>query len=313
MVLFLTLIDMIRGVMILAQETFNDTWPFKPNFFSGNGFKMHYVDEGKGTPIICLHGEPTWGYIYRKFIPPLSRDNRVIVPDHMGFGKSETPQDREYTLKTHVDNLAGLIEKLELTEITFVMQDWGGPIGVAYALRNSEQVSRFIFLNTVTGYGGIRQTVISPWFQFVGELYNAGTIEEVLGNIGTSLVSIMQRLGLKTNEALDPNWVRAYASAFPDKSSAIGAIEFPLDALLRRIVPYVKEGFPLLDEIKSKPAMLAVGMEDNAIDPQYQIDDFKSLYPNAPVVEIPGAGHFCQEDAPHVLIPLIQQFLQMTR
>ena len=100
--------------MIFAQETFNDTWPFKPNFFSGNGFKMHYVDEGKGTPIICLHGEPTWGYIYRKFIPPLSRNNRVIVPDHMGFGKSETPQYHEYTLKTHVDNLAGLIEKLEL-------------------------------------------------------------------------------------------------------------------------------------------------------------------------------------------------------
>ena len=107
--------------------------------------------------------------------------------------------------------------------------------------------------------------------------------------------------------------MKAHASAFPDKASAIGAIEFPLDALLRRIVPYVKEGFPLLEGIKNKPAMLAVGMDDKAIDPRYQIEDFKSLYPNSPITEIPGAGHFCQEDAPHVLIPLIQQFLQMTR
>ncbi|MGH7792370.1 MAG: alpha/beta fold hydrolase, partial [Thermodesulfobacteriota bacterium] len=84
--------------MIPAGETFNGTFPFKPHFCEAAGFRMHYVDEGKGEPIICLHGEPTWGYLYRKFIPPLSKANRVIVPDHMGFGKSETPQDKEYRL-----------------------------------------------------------------------------------------------------------------------------------------------------------------------------------------------------------------------
>ena len=93
-------------------------------------------------------------------------------------------------------NLTSLIENLKLTKITFVIQDWGGPIGVAYALRNPERVSRLIFINTVTGYGGVRQTAVSSWFQFVKEHYDAGTIEEVLGNIGTSLVSIMQRLAL---------------------------------------------------------------------------------------------------------------------
>jgi haloalkane dehalogenase len=114
--------------MIPANETFDGTFPFKPHFCEAAGFRQHYVDEGDGEPIICLHGEPTWGYLYRNFIPPLSQTHRVIVPDHMGFGKSETPHDRAYVLKTHVENLAALIEELDLKNITFVGQDWGGPI-----------------------------------------------------------------------------------------------------------------------------------------------------------------------------------------
>jgi len=117
--------------MIPAHETFGGTWPYEPRFFDGNGFAMHYVDEGEGEPVVCLHGEPTWGYLYRNFIPPLSQTHRVVVPDHMGFGKSATPQDRAYRLKTHVENLAGLIEALDLRNITFVIQDWGGPIAAA--------------------------------------------------------------------------------------------------------------------------------------------------------------------------------------
>ena len=87
--------------MIPANETFNGTFPFVPHFTTKPGFQMHYVDEGTGEPIVCLHGEPTWGYLYRKLIPPLSTTHRLIVPDHMGFGKSETPQDREYTYLSH--------------------------------------------------------------------------------------------------------------------------------------------------------------------------------------------------------------------
>ena len=107
--------------MIGENENFGGTWPFAPRYFSGNGFRMHYVDEGHGDPIVCLHGEPTWGYLYRRFIPPLSQVYRVIVPDHMGFGKSETPRDRHYSLKPHVENLTGLIDALDLKNVTLVM------------------------------------------------------------------------------------------------------------------------------------------------------------------------------------------------
>ena len=106
------------------------------------------VDEGEGEIIICLHGEPTWGYLYRNMIEPLSKDYRVIVPDHMGFGKSETPTNRDYTLKTHTENLSALIDHLGLNSITLAMQDWGGPIGTAFAIRNPERVSRLVYMNT---------------------------------------------------------------------------------------------------------------------------------------------------------------------
>ncbi len=97
-------------------------------FFLGNGFKQHYVDEGpKGSEtLVFLHGEPTWGYIYRNFIKEFSKNFRVVVPDHMGFGKSETPQDKVYTLRTHTENLAALIKHLDLDNITLIGQDWGG-------------------------------------------------------------------------------------------------------------------------------------------------------------------------------------------
>ena len=90
--------------MIPENENFQNTWPYKPKFILGNGFKQHYVDEGNHNEktIICLHGEPTWGYLYRNFIKVLSKDFRVIVPDHMGFGKSETPLNKNYTLLKHM-------------------------------------------------------------------------------------------------------------------------------------------------------------------------------------------------------------------
>lgn len=111
--------------MVLANETFNGTYPFQPHFADINGFKMHYVDEGSGETVLCLHGEPTWSYLYRKVVPILSPSYRVIAPDYMGFGKSETPQDREYTATAHIDNLTALVDKLDLQDITLVVHDWG--------------------------------------------------------------------------------------------------------------------------------------------------------------------------------------------
>ena len=300
--------------MINSTETFKGTWPFAPHFYNGNGFAQHFIDEGprNAESIICLHGEPTWGYIYRKFIPQLSEIYRVIVPDMMGFGKSETPQDKEYTLKTHVENLSGLIEHLNLNNITFVGQDWGGPITGAYSIRNLERVKGFVLINTLFGYSREeRPKDLTPWFKWIKKHYEANTLDGILGELGSTLLSVMKIPNFTNNNIIDDNWIEAYSSQFPDRASCIGAINFPLDALLNKIVPFIVEGFKEgnLKDLCSKPAILAYGMQDKAIDPDYAIRDFKALFPTSIVTEIPNAGHYSQEDEPQLLIDLIKKFM----
>ncbi len=271
--------------MIPANETFGGTWPFEARFFDGSGFRMHYVDEGNGEPIVCLHGEPTWGYLYRRFIPPLAETNRVIVPDHMGFGKSQTPRDREYTLKAHVENLAGLIESLDLRNITFVIQTGWTDRSRLYPPA-PERVKRLFMLNTLAGYGRAKPGGLTPWFQFIKKHHEVGTLAEVLGNLDTNILSIMKIIGFENSSVVDANWIAAYGAPFRTRDDCIAAIEFPLDALLGRIMSYVKEGFPLIENLKSKPAMLAVGMQDKGIAPDVQIADFEGIWPGRPVVKL---------------------------
>lgn len=301
--------------MIKTSETFNGTWPFKPNFYNGNGFLQHFVDEGpKDTdPIVMLHGEPTWGYIYRKFIPVLAKKNRVIVPDHMGFGKSDTPQEKKYTLKTHVENLSGLINFLELKNITFIGQDWGGPIIGAYSIRNINKVKSFVLMNTLFGYSREEKPKkLTPWFQWIKKHYDDKTLDGILGELGSTLLSVMKIPNFTNNLIINDNWINAYAAQFPDRASCKGAINFPLDALLNKMVPYIIEGIKEgdLKSLCSKPAILAYGMQDRAIDPDYAIRDFKALFPKSRVVKLPNAGHYSQEDEPEVLINLIKDFIQ---
>jgi haloalkane dehalogenase len=301
--------------MISADETFKGTWPFAPKYFNGNGFQQHYVDEGSKTAetIICLHGEPTWGYIYRNFIPQLSDKYRIVVPDMMGFGKSETPQNKEYTLKTHVENLDNLIKYLDLKNITFVGQDWGGPITGAYAIRNLDRVKGFILINTLFGYSKEeRPKTLTPWFKWIKNHYEAGTLNGILGELSSTLLSVMKIPNFTNNKIIDDNWLNAYSSQFPDRASCLGAINFPLDALLNRIVPFIVEGFKEGDfrGLCSKPAILAYGMQDKAIDPDYAIRDFKALFPESKVTKIQNAGHYSQEDEPQILIDLIKKFMK---
>ena len=311
--------------MIRADETFAGTWPFAPRFHEipardeAGAFRMHYVDEGPrdGEVIVCLHGEPTWGYLYRKMIPGLAQRYRVLVPDHMGFGKSETPRDRSYTLRTHTENLAAWIDSLGLHDITFVMQDWGGPIATQYTVRHPERVKRLFLANTVAGYGTVGRTDLprlqdSRWFRWIATGLENGRTEAVLRNLSSTVLSVMKIAGFENTAVVDDTWIRAYAAPFETPEECIGAVEFPLDAYLGRIRDYVIAGISGVGALKAKPAMLAEGMCDHAIPPALAIADFEGLWPSRPIVRLPGVGHFCQEDAPQTLVALIEQFIQST-
>ena len=300
--------------MIQADETFDGTWPHEARFCSTAGFRQHYVDEGQGRPVVLLHGQPTWGYIYRRFIPPLAASHRVIVPDHMGFGKSETPLDREYTLSTHVANLTALIDSLDLRDITLVMQDWGGPIGIGYATRHPERVHSLVLMNTVCGYGSagrrdLPNPIETPWFRWVLEGLPTGRTQAVLSHLSSTILSVMQIVGLERLDRVDPTFIRAYGAPFSTPADCKGAIEFPLDLALGRIRDFVRAGAAGVPAVKAKPAIMIEGMLDRAIPPGLAIADFKGLWPDGTVIEVPGAGHYIQEDAPEAAIAAIQAFL----
>jgi cis-3-alkyl-4-acyloxetan-2-one decarboxylase len=307
-----------EGVMIPANETFDGTFPYEPRFTKTPGFQMHYVDEGRGAPIVCLHGEPTWAYVYRHFIPPLSRRYRVIVPDHMGFGKSETPADREYTLGTHVENLEALLLELDLRDITLVMQDWGGPIGGGFALRHPDRVNRLCLLNTVVPLRlPVEQELFprnadSDWFRWIRKAHADGTLEEVLGNLGVTVLGVMKLLGFENSAAVDHTWLRAYGAHFQTRNDCKGAIDFPLDFVTGKWARFQAGGPREVEAVRGKPAMLAEGMRDRAILPDIVVKHFRAAFPGGAVVELPDAGHFCQEDQPELLTALIDQFVQLS-
>jgi pimeloyl-ACP methyl ester carboxylesterase len=167
-------------------------------------------------------------------------------------------------------------------------------------------------LNTLTGYGRAKPGGLTPWFQFIKSQHDAGKLHEVLGHLGTNILSVMKMIGFEKSAAVDSNWIAAYSAPFPTEDDCLGAIEFPLDALLGRMVPFVKEGFPLIENLKSKPAMLAVGMKDRGIAPDVQIADFRGIWPDRPIIELFDAGHFSQEDVPDTIVALIQLFIQST-
>jgi haloalkane dehalogenase len=301
--------------MIDELETFDGTWPFAPHFTSVSGFKQHYVDEGAqdAEVILCLHGEPTWGYLYRKMIGPLAENFRVVVPDHMGFGKSETPQDRVYTLQSHVENLERFVADLNLSAITIVCQDWGGPIAGAFTARNPDLVKRLFLANTVLGYGGGQSAGgKTPWFQWIEKHEEAGTLNGILGELGSTVLSVMKIIGFQNSATVDDTWIAAYSAPFPDRESCIGAINFPLDVHYGRFLPFVFETMETGDiaALKSKPAMLVSGDKDFGIAPDHAISDFRGLFPDASVVEVSGVGHFCQEDIPDELVQFISDFIR---
>ena len=129
----------------LSIEPFRDLYPFESRFIELGPHRMHYLDEGQGETLLMLHGNPTWSFYYRNLVKGLRSQYRCVVPDHIGCGLSDKPQEYNYTLSQHIDNLAALVDHLNLDHLTLVMHDWGGSIGMGLAVRAPEKIKRLIF------------------------------------------------------------------------------------------------------------------------------------------------------------------------
>ena len=304
---------------VTAGETFNGTWPFKAHYSNAAGFQMHYIDEGEGPEtLLLLHGEPTWGYLFRQQIPAWSARARVIAPDHMGFGKSAAPQDRTYWLQDHIDNLEALVLSLDLKNITLVMHDFGGPVGMGLAARHPERIKRIVSVNGPTPLGQpdllerlTANAAVSPWFQWIIKAETDGTLEEVLGHLDYNILSTMKLNGFADNEIATGNWINAYGAPFPTPAYAAGAIGWA-KGFATGAHQFEVPGPAAKEVLLAKPALAIWGTQDRTLNAEHFLPLFTQLFPDAPVHLLPDAAHYSPEDAPADITKIVMDFLDDT-
>lgn len=312
-----TVTDSELSIGIQADETFEGTWPFKAHYSDAPGFAMHYIDEGDGDgddTLLLLHGEPTWGYLFRHQIPPWSKHARVITVDHMGFGKSATPQDRTYWLQDHIDNLEQFVLGLDLRNITLVMHDFGGPTGMGLAARHPDRINRIVSVDGPTPFGHTdlveritANIAVSPWFQWILQAEEKGILEEVLGNLDYNILSTLKLNGFVRNEIISDTWIDAYRAPFLTPAHAAGAIGWAKGIALDKHI-FEQPDAPARNAVVKKPALAIWGEQDRTLNAQHFLPLFSDLFPRAPVHRIANAGHYVPEDAPEVLSQLVTDF-----
>lgn len=308
---------MLTLVQNTVNYTFDRTWMFPPKYNTASGFKMHYIDEGSGSEILLLlHGEPTWSYLFRNQISEWSKKYRVIAIDHMGFGKSETPQDRSYWLQNHIDNLENFVLELGLDDLTLVMHDFGGPTGMGFAIRHPELVKQIVSVNgpTPAGQSNLIEQIIanasmSPWFQWVIKAEKEGILEQVLGRLDYNILSTLKLNGFERNEIISENWIRAYQSHFQSPKDTLGAVAWAKGFATNEHV------FESPDEktknlLSQKPALAIWGQEDKTLNHKFFLPLFKQAFPNGQTHLLPGVGHYSPEDAPKYISKLVIDFIE---
>ncbi len=285
---------------------FGGTFPFEPRFVTVGDIRLHYVDEGPrdAAPILMLHGNPTWSYMYREPIARLTeRGHRCVAFDHMGFGRSDKPADpRRYRLATHVENAAGLLDQLDLRDVTLLLHDWGGPIGLGATLDRAERVRAVVVMNT---WAWELPSFLPPFLrQFrtegLGELLALG------GNLFVESIP-----GGMVRRDTDPQMMDAYRAPFPDYWSRIGTLAFPRDVPLTERDPSaaaiarIQKGLSQLQQ----PLLLVWGMRDRVFQPVF-IDQWRELVPGAQLVKVEDAGHYLVEDRPDAVADAVDEFVK---
>jgi haloalkane dehalogenase len=272
-------------------------YPFEDRYADVGGARVHYVDEGDGPPLLLLHGNPTWSFLWRDVIKGLRDRYRCIAPDHPGFGLSQAPAGYGFTPAEHARVIERLVLELDLRDITLMMQDWGGPIGFAVATRQPDRFSAFVIGNT--------------WAWPKSDL-GTQVFSRLLGG------PIGRRLILGRNifvEKIIPSGVRrkklsdevmnAYRGPFPDAASRRPAWVFPREILgSRPFLAEVERGLPSLSD---RPALIVWPTKDVAFK-DAERKRWEQVFPNHRTVMLEGAGHYIPEDAPEEIVAAVRDW-----
>ena len=275
-----------------------------------DGLAYRYVDEGAGHPVVMVHGNPSWSYMYRKLVLALRDGYRTIAPDHIGMGRSDVPPRSRYPydLPRRVEDLTRFLASLDLAEpVTLVVHDWGGMIGLAWAVEHPDQVARLVLLNTAAfplpSHKRLPLSLQLARTPFLGELLVRG------GNafaVGATVLGVRRR---RMPRAVRQGYLAPYSSW----RRRLGINQFLQDIPVEPShpsYPVVAATGEHLDRLTSIPTLICWGTKDPVFDLDY-LAEWERRLPDAEVHRI-DAGHFVLEDAPDVVIPLVEGFLART-
>jgi haloalkane dehalogenase len=287
---------------------------FEPHYAEIDGLRLHYVDESPhetggssaspagpprtSRPIVCFHGEPTWAFLYRKMLGPLVDGGyRVVCPDYAGFGRSDKPTDRGwYTYDRHLELVGSVLGDLDLSDAVVVVQDWGGPIGLRWAVENADRVGALVILNTGLFTGRVSKGFMA-WREFAEK------------NPDLPVGFVIQ--GATTSE-LPEDVVAAYEAPFPTPESKAGAAQFPLLVPIEEDAPGADTMRDVVDELTrwERPALVAFSDSDPVFPYPRAGERFIEWIPTVTdQVKIEGAAHFLQEDRGEQIADEILRFL----
>jgi cis-3-alkyl-4-acyloxetan-2-one decarboxylase len=279
------------------ETDFGGTFPFEPRYVQAGDVRLHYVDEGPpdAPTLLFVHGNPTWSYMWRTQIAELSKQGRRCVAfDHMGFGRSDKPPHlSRYSLQAHIEHARRLVDELDLTDVTLVAHDWGGPIGLGAMLDHTDRLSAAVLSNT---WAWELPSFVPP---FIREFRTEG-LGEILVLGGNLFVESIP--GGMANRETDPVMMDAYRAPFPDYWSRVGMLAFQRD------IPFTErdKSAALMGSIHERveqldiPVTLVWGMRDPVFQPVF-MDQWRELFPDARVVEVEDAAHFVPEDRPDAI------------
>lgn len=288
---------------IMAQTQFEwlDTaeYPFEAHFFEVNGHRMHYIDEGRGQTLLFVHGTPSWSFDWRHVIRSLRTDFRCIAIDHIGFGLSDKPKEYDYNTQTHAKTLEQFVLANDLRNITLVVHDFGGPIGLSVAIRHPERFVRIIILNSWLwsseadpDYVRIRRILKSPLLPFLYKRLNF-----------SPRFILPQSFG---DKKLSRHLLRQYTRPFANSSQRQGALAFAYSLLNDQ--GWFESLWQQKTAISTKPTLLVWGLKDPVIRPAH-LDKFLTGFDKAQVVRMPSCGHFPQEEEPAAVSAAIRAFI----
>jgi len=270
-----------------------EEYAFESNYFQLPMGKMHYLDEGKGEPIVMIHGNPGWSFEYRNIVKEMSKTHRCIVTDHIGFGLSDKPYDWDYMPENHANNLELFLDSLNLENITLVVNDWGGPIGLSYAIKHPEKIKKIVIMNT-----WMWSVENDPYYQKFSGMMGGGFGRFMIKNFNIFGKMVVKK-AVGNKKKLKKHIHKHYYKHLETKKDRKGCYVFPkqiigsskwLDSL------WIKR-----DKINTIPTTIIWGMKDIAFREQ-ELNYWVEHWNKPKVIKLQEIGHFPQEEAPEKVI-----------